>query len=176
MDSEKIKEALPELLSTGYIKIPELANLLGSDITEISRMMCDRNYPFYINSERLDGWIIDDLEQDIGLGYYGDEVEVAIVPKVLTARFGITRQTGFIKFYFEDDVRELAYSNDESHDARVFQIATNSRYFVVTGDDVKFSLRDAWVREPLHKFQTHVLAHARRVRQHPGPCSNLISV
>ena len=32
------------------------------------------------------------------------------------------------------------------------------------------------IKEPLHKFQTHVLAHARRVRQHPGPCSNLISV
>ena len=30
------------------------------------------------------------------------------------------------------------------------------------------------VREPLHKSPTHVLAHACRVRQHLGPCSNLI--
>ena len=29
-------------------------------------------------------------------------------------------------------------------------------------------------REPLHKSSTHVLAHACRVRQHPGLCSNLI--
>ncbi len=34
-----------------------------------------------------------------------------------------------------------------------------------------------WARrfmEPLHKSSTHVLAHACRVRQHPGLCSNLI--
>lgn len=30
------------------------------------------------------------------------------------------------------------------------------------------------IREPLHKSPTHVLAHACRVRQHPGLCSNLI--
>ena len=30
-------------------------------------------------------------------------------------------------------------------------------------------------REPLHKSPTHVLAHACRVRQHPGPCNKLIS-
>lgn len=30
------------------------------------------------------------------------------------------------------------------------------------------------IKEPLHKFPTHVLAHACRVRQHPGLCSNLI--
>ncbi|WP_152668666.1 site-specific integrase [Comamonas sp. E6] len=164
MDSEKIKEALPELLSTGYIKLPELASLLGSDITEISRMMCDRNYPFYIHSERLEGWIIDDLEQDIGLGYYGEEVEVAIVPQMLTTRFGITRPTGFIKFYFEDDVRELVYSNAESHGARVFQIATNSRYFVVSGDDVKFRLRDAWVRRTdAQHFRFELLEKVRKI-------------
>ena len=29
-------------------------------------------------------------------------------------------------------------------------------------------------KEPLHKSPTHVLAHACRVRQHPGLCSNLI--
>ena len=30
-------------------------------------------------------------------------------------------------------------------------------------------------RETLHKSPTHVLAHACRVRQHPGLCSKLIS-
>ena len=30
-------------------------------------------------------------------------------------------------------------------------------------------------REPLHKTPTHVLAHACRVRQHPGLCNKLIS-
>ena len=30
-------------------------------------------------------------------------------------------------------------------------------------------------REALHKSPTHVLAHACRVRQHPGPCNKLIS-
>ena len=29
-------------------------------------------------------------------------------------------------------------------------------------------------KEPLHKSPTHVLAHACRVQQHPGLCSNLI--
>lgn len=32
------------------------------------------------------------------------------------------------------------------------------------------------IKEPLHKSSTHVLAHARWVRQHSSPCSNLTSV
>ena len=34
--------------------------------------------------------------------------------------------------------------------------------------------RPKMLKEPLHKSPTHVLAHACRVRQHPGLCSNLI--
>jgi hypothetical protein len=42
----------------------------------------------------------------------------------------------------------------------------------VAKDDGSFDM--AALKEPLHKSPTHVLAHACRVRQHPGPCSNLI--
>lgn len=146
MDSEKIKLALPELLSTGYIALPDLASLLGSTITEISRMMCDRKFCFYVNPEGIDGWVIDDLQNDIGYGYYGGEWEVAIVPDFLSSRYPLKKPSGFIKIYFEEDAREIAYSSNEESEIRVFQIASNNRYFVVNGEDAKFYLRDIWVK------------------------------
>ena len=48
----------------------------------------------------------------------------------------------------------------------------NLRGTIVPIVDMRRKLNCA--KEPLHKSPTHVLAHACRVRQHPGLCSNLI--
>ena len=53
------------------------------------------------------------------------------------------------------------------------------RQVILAGTTLLSALLDVFSTSPketLHNSPTHVLAHACRVRQHPGPCSNLILV
>lgn len=135
MNPERIKQFVPALLGHGYISAGEAADLFESSPQRIIQMMCTGSFHFYVRPQGLEGWFIDDIEQDLGLNWDNGTPQTSIVPQSLNARYVLSSPTAMLSFYFPED-RE-AYSGDIDSPVLpcVFRQVSDRRIFVL--DELK---------------------------------------
>ncbi len=131
MNPERIKQFLPALLGHGYISAGEASDLFESSPQRIIQMMCTGNFDFYVRPQGLEGWFIEDLEQDLGLSWDNGIAETSIVPQALNARYVLSSPSAMLSFYFPEDRESYAGDMDSPALPCVFRQTSDSRIFVL---------------------------------------------